>query len=115
MGARLLYEHLSATLHPKGIVMKSLNFLTVTKLHTCALKAVKRVQRLGDGIVIADRGKPAAVLIAYEKWVSITETPEIKQDRKLLAQIQESLKYLRRGGKNIPLRATFRASSPTST
>jgi len=38
-----------------------------------------------------------------KEWESIAETLAIKRDPKLMAQIRASLKYLRRGGKGIPL------------
>lgn len=83
--------------------MKPLTVVPVTEFRTHALEAVRRVHRLGDEVVITAKGRPAAVLIAYEQWESIAETLAIKQDSNLMAQIRASLKYLRRGGKGIPL------------
>ena len=83
--------------------MKPLHVVPVTEFRTHALEAVRRVNRLGDEVVITAKGRPAAVLVSYEEWESIAETLAIKRDRKLMAQIRASLKYLRRGGKGIPL------------
>lgn len=83
--------------------MRLSNVMTVTEFRTRALEAVRRVNRLGDEMVITAKGKPAAVLISYEEWESIVETMAIQRDPKLMAQIRDSLKYLRRGGKGIPL------------
>ena len=83
--------------------MKPLNIVPVTEFRTHALEAVRRVNRLGDEVVITAKGRPAAVLISYDEWESIVETLAIKQDSKLMAQIRASLKYLGRGGKGIPL------------
>ena len=83
--------------------MKPLSVVPVTEFRTHALEAVCRVNRLGDEVVITVKGRPAAVLVSYDEWESIAETLAIKRDRKLMAQIQASLKYLRRGGKGIPL------------
>ena len=83
--------------------MKLMNILPVTEFRIHALEAVRRVNRLGDEVVITAKGKPAAVLISYGEWESITETLAIKQDPKLMAQIRASLRYFRQGGKGIPL------------
>lgn len=82
--------------------MKPMNVVPVTEFRIHALEAVRRVNRLGDEIVITAKGKPAAVLISYDEWESISETLAIKQDAGLMAQIRASLRYLRRGGKGIP-------------
>jgi len=83
--------------------MKPLSVVPVTEFRIHALEAVRRVNRLGDELVITAKGRPAAVLVSYDEWESIVETLAIKQDSKLMAQIRASLKYLRRGGKGIPL------------
>lgn len=83
--------------------MKPLTVVPVTEFRTHALEAVRRVNRLGDEVVITAKGRPAAVLISYEEWESIAETLAIKKDPKLMSQIRASLRYLRRGGKGIPL------------
>ena len=83
--------------------MKLLHIVPVTEFRTHALEAVRRVNRLRDEVVITAKGRPTAVLISYAEWESITETLAIKQDPKLMAQIRASLKYLRGGGKGIPL------------
>ncbi|MBI3333010.1 MAG: type II toxin-antitoxin system Phd/YefM family antitoxin [Candidatus Omnitrophica bacterium] len=83
--------------------MRLLNVVPVTEFRTHALEAVRRVNRLGDEVVITAKGRPAAVLVSYEEWESIVETLAVKQDAKLTAQIRASLRYLRRGGKGIPL------------
>ncbi len=83
--------------------MKTLNILPVTEFRTRALEAIRRVSRLGDELVITAKGKPTAVLISYDEWESIVETLAIKADKKLMAQIRTSLRFLRRGGKGIPL------------
>jgi len=79
------------------------NVVPVTEFRTHALEAVRRVNRLGDEVIITAKGRPAAVLVSYDEWESVVETLSIKQDSKLMAQIRDSLKYLRRGGKGIPL------------
>ena len=43
------------------------------------------------------------MLVSYEEWESIVETLAVESDPKLVAQMRASLKYLRRGGKGIPL------------
>ena len=83
--------------------MKPLNVVPVTEFRTHALEAVRRVNRLGDEVVITAKGRPAAVLVSYDEWESVAETLAIKRDPKLMAQIRASLKYLRRSGKGIPL------------
>ena len=83
--------------------MRLLNVVPVTEFRTHALEAVRHVNRLGDEVVITAKGRPAAVLISYDEWESIAETLAIKKDPKLMAQVRASLKYLRRGGKGIPL------------
>ena len=83
--------------------MKPLHIVPVTEFRTHALEAVRRVNRLGDEVIITAKGKPAAVLVSYDEWESIAETLAIKSDAKLMAQIHASLQYLRRGGKGIPL------------
>ena len=83
--------------------MKPLNVVPVTEFRTHALEAVRRVNRLGDEVVITAKGRPAAVLVSYDEWESIVETLAIKQDPKLMTQIRASLKYLGRGGKGISL------------
>ncbi len=80
-----------------------MSVVPVTEFRIHALEAVRRVNRLGDELVITAKGRPAAVLVSYDEWESIVETLAIKQDSKLMAQIRASLKYLRRGGKGIPL------------
>ncbi len=75
----------------------------VTEFRTHALEAVRRVNQLGDELVITAKGRPAAVLVSYEEWESIAETLAIKRDPGLMSQIRASLKHLRRGGKGIPL------------
>jgi prevent-host-death family protein len=77
--------------------------LPVTEFRTKALEVVRRVNRLGDEVVITAKGRPAAVLLSYDEWESIVETLAIKHDKKLMSQIRASLRYLRRGGKGIPL------------
>ena len=79
------------------------NVVPVTEFRTHALEAVRRVNRLGDELVITAKGRPAAVLVSYEEWESIAETLAIKKDPRLMSQIRASLRYLRRGGKGIPL------------
>ena len=83
--------------------MRLSNVVPVTEFRTHALEAVRRVNRLGDEVIITAKGRPAAVLVPYAEWESIVETLAIKQDRKLMAQIRASLRYLRRGGQGIPL------------
>lgn len=83
--------------------MKLLSVVPVTEFRTHALEAVRRVNRLGDEVVITAKGRPAAVLVSYDEWESVAETLAIKRDPKLMAQIRASLKYLRRGGKGISL------------
>jgi prevent-host-death family protein len=83
--------------------MKPLNIVPVTEFRTHALEAVRYVNRLGDEVIITAKGKPAAVLVSYDEWESMAETLAIKKDPKLMVQIRASLKYLRRGGKGIPL------------
>ena len=75
----------------------------VTEFRIHALEAVRRVNKLGDEVIVTAKGKPAAVLVSFEEWESLAETMAIKQDPKLMAQIRSSLKYFRRGGKGIPL------------
>ena len=83
--------------------MKPLNIVPVTEFRIHALEAVRRVNRLGDEVVITAKGRPAAVLLSYDEWQSIVETMAIKRDRNLMAQIRSSLRYLKQGGKGIPL------------
>ena len=83
--------------------MKHLRVVPVTEFRIHALEAVRRVNRLGDEVVITAKGRPAAVLISFDEWESLAETIAIKQDSKLMSQIRASLKYLRQGGKGIPL------------
>lgn len=83
--------------------MTPLHIVPVTEFRTHALEAVRRVSRLGDEVIITAKGRPAAVLVSYDEWESIAETLAIKSDPRLMAQIHASLKYLRRGGKGIPL------------
>ena len=83
--------------------MRLSHVVPVTEFRTHALEAVRRVNRLGDEVIITAKGRPAAVLVPYEEWESIVETMAIEQDPKLMAQIRASLRYLRRGGKGIPL------------
>ncbi len=83
--------------------MKPLSVVPVTEFRIHALEAVRRVNRLGDEVVITAKGRPAAVLVSYDEWESVAETLAIKRNPKLMAQIRASLKYLRRGGKGIPL------------
>jgi len=83
--------------------MRLSNVVPVTEFRTHALEAVRRVNRLGEEVIITAKGRPAAVLVPYEEWESIVETLSIKQDPKLMAQIRASLKFLRRGGRGIPL------------
>ncbi len=83
--------------------MKPLSVVPVTEFRIHALEAVRRVNRLGDEVVITAKGRPAAVLVSYDEWESVVETMAIKRNPKLMAQIRASLKYLRRGGKGIPL------------
>ena len=83
--------------------MKSANVVPVTEFRIHALEAVRRVNRLGDEVVITSKGRPAAVLISYDEWESIVETLMIKRDPKLMAQIRASIRYLKKGGKGIPL------------
>ena len=75
----------------------------VTEFRIHALEAVRRVNKLGDEVIVTAKGKPAAVLVSFEEWESLAETMAIKQDPKLMAQIRSSLKYFRRGGKGISL------------
>ena len=82
--------------------MKPMNIVPVTEFRTHALETIRRVNRLGDEVVITAKGKPAAVLISYSEWESIVETLAIKQDPKLMAQLRASMKYFRSGGKGIP-------------
>ena len=83
--------------------MRPWGIVPVTEFRTHALEAVRRVNRLGEEVIITAKGRPAAVLVSYDEWESIVETLEIKKDRRLMAQIRASLSYLRRGGKGIPL------------
>lgn len=80
-----------------------LDVVPVTEFRIHALEAVRRVNRLGDEVIITARGRPAAVLVSYDEWESIAETLAIKKDRKLMSQIRASLRYLRKGGKGTPL------------
>ncbi len=75
----------------------------VTEFRIHALEVVRRVNRLGDEVIVTAKGRPAAVLMSYDEWESIAETLAIKKDPKLMADIRASLKYFRRGGKGIPL------------
>ena len=83
--------------------MKPLTVVPVTEFRIHALEAVRHVNRLGDEVVITAKGRPAAVLVSYDDWESITETLAIKKDAKLMAQIRSSLRYFRNGGKGISL------------
>ena len=83
--------------------MKPLKIVPVTEFRTHALEAVRQVNRLGDEVVITAKGRPAAVLVSYDEWESVAETLAIKKDHRLMVQIRASLKYLRHGGKGIPL------------
>ena len=83
--------------------MKPMTVVPVTEFRIHALEAVRRVNRLGDEVIITAKGKPAAVLVSYAEWESIAETLAIKSNPALMAQIRASLKYLQRGGKGIPL------------
>ena len=83
--------------------MKPLTVVPVTEFRTHALEAVRRVNQLGDEVIITAKGRPAAVLVSYEEWESIAETLAIKHDPALMAQLRASLQYLRRGGKGVPL------------
>ena len=82
--------------------MRPLTVVPVTEFRTHALEAVRRVNRLGDEVIITAKGKPAAVLVSYEEWESIAETLAIKHDPALMKQIRASLQYMHRGGKGIP-------------
>ena len=75
----------------------------VTEFRVHALEAVRRVNKLGDEVIITAKGRPAAVLVSFEEWESLAETMTIKQDPKLMTQIRSSIKYFRRGGKGISL------------
>lgn len=83
--------------------MKPLNIVPVTEFRTHALETIRRVNQLGDEVVITTKGKPAAVLISYAEWESIVETLAVKQDPKLMAQLRASIKYFRGGGRGLPM------------
>ncbi|MBI4228009.1 MAG: type II toxin-antitoxin system Phd/YefM family antitoxin [Candidatus Omnitrophica bacterium] len=84
-------------------MMKPLAMVPVTEFRAHALEAVRRVNRWGDEVIITAKGRPAAVLVSYDEWESLAETVAIKRDPRLMAQIRASLRYLRRGGRGIPL------------
>ncbi|MFT7637063.1 MAG: antitoxin YefM [Candidatus Omnitrophota bacterium] len=86
----------------EGDIMKNINVVPVTEFRIHALEAVRRVNRLGDEIVITANGRPAAVLISFDEWESIVETVAIKRDPKIMSQIKASTAYLSKGGKGIP-------------
>ena len=83
--------------------MKPMNKVSIAEFRNHVFEIIRRVNRLGHEVVITDKGKPAAVLIAYAEWESIVETLAIKQDPELMSQLQSSKKYFRHGGKGISL------------
>ena len=80
-----------------------MEIIPVTEFRTHALETIRRVNRLGEEVTITTKGRPTVVLVSYDEWESIVETLAIKQDPRLMSQIKASLKYLRKGGKGIPL------------
>ncbi len=80
-----------------------MEIIPVTEFRTHALETIRRVNRLGEEVTITTKGRPTVVLVSYDEWESIVETLAIKQDPQLMSQIKASLKYLRKGGKGIPL------------
>ncbi len=48
--------------------MKYANIVPVTEFRTHALETIRRVNRLGDEVLITAKGKPTAVLISYVEW-----------------------------------------------
>lgn len=67
----------------------------VTEFRARVLEAVRKAQNTGQEYVITAKGKPAAVLMNFEEWESIVETLEIKQDRKLMREIEKGRRFFR--------------------
>ncbi len=80
-----------------------MDIMPVTQFRIHALETIRRVNRLGEEVTITTKGRPTVVLVSYEDWESIVETLAIKQDPPLMSQIKASLKYIKKGGKGIPL------------
>ena len=83
--------------------MKHSSMVPVTDFRIHALEAVRRVNQLGGSLVITAKGRPAAVLVSYDEWESMVETIAIKKDPRLMAQIRDSIRYFKAGGKGIPM------------
>ena len=67
----------------------------VTLFRTKVLEAVRKAQHSGQEYVITAKGIPAAVLMNFEEWESLLETLEIKQDKKLMRDIQKGRRFFK--------------------
>lgn len=74
----------------------------VTEFRSQVLKAVRKAQKSGQEYVITANGRPAAVLMSFDEWESLMETLEIKQDKRLMKEIQKGVRYFKRGGHGKP-------------
>lgn len=69
--------------------------VAVTEFRTKVLEAVRNAQNTGQEYVITAKGKPAAVLMSFEEWENLLETLEIKQDKRLMREIQKGRRFFR--------------------
>ena len=60
---------------------------------------IDQVVKRDEQILITQNGRPAAVLVSADKYDSLCETVAIRSDRKLMAEIRQGLRGLKRGPK----------------
>lgn len=75
--------------------MMSPKIVPVTEFRSKVLEAVRKAQNTGQEYVITAKGKPAAVLMNFEEWESLLETLEIKQDKRLMKEIEKGRKFFK--------------------
>ena len=81
--------------------------LPISEVKTRLPELVSGVQEREEEIVVARKGKPAAVLVNYSEYERLKESLDVLSDPALMEQIVRSKKFYSKGRKGLSFEEVF--------
>ncbi len=69
---------------------------------------IDEVNSTNEGIAITKNGQPSAILLSFERYESLKETSSVQSDQRLMDEIKEGLKNLKKTRRLYTLQELFK-------
>ena len=81
--------------------------LPLSEVKTRLPELIAGVEEREEEIVVTKNGRPAAILVNVQEYERLKETLDVLSDPSLMAQIQKSEKFYRKGRKGLTFDEVF--------